>query len=177
MLALGGAACSGSDEPPLPCGGPDTASLQAALLPLSPACRIDLSHSPRCTSPEFKECNGFCRGNEVLFCGKPADECSGIFNDQPIDDLLRRSSSVRIEHPFADEQGFTSFELDTDADAMALESLVRGYGCDKQCLTEVVFRRNRVVATWPKWNASDPEPACFGEARALLEKWAGQAGR
>jgi hypothetical protein len=173
ILGAGLVACGGKNESTIPCGGADAQSLQKALAGLSADCRVVMERDASCVSPQYKECNGFCSGNEVLFCGKPADECSGIFEDQAIDDLLRRSSSARILHAFADGQTFTSFEMDSEADAMALERLVRSYGCDKECLTEVVFRKGRVVVTWPKWkSATDAEPPCFGEAATVVQKWA-----
>jgi hypothetical protein len=169
-------ACSGSnDQPPAPpCGAADTQALQATLAQLSPACRIDLSHSADCVAPQYKECNGFCSGNEVLFCGKPEGECSGFFGDDALDGLLRSSSTVRIEHPFQDGREFTSFEMESEGAAMMLESLLRQFGCATECRTEVALRRGRVVVTWPRWkDEQDPEPPCRAEVKALLAaKWA-----
>jgi hypothetical protein len=161
-----------------PCGAADTDSLQATLAQLSPACRVDLSHSPDCLAPQYKECNGICRGNEVLFCGKPDGECSGFFDDEALDGLLRESSTVRIEHPFQDGREFTSFEMESEATAMRLQALLRDLGCDTECRTAVALRRGRVVVTWPKWREQqDPEPPCRAEVRALLvSKWA-QSGQ
>jgi hypothetical protein len=169
LVALAIAACGGTDQPTVPCGGADVRSLQTTLDGLSPACRVDLGVTGRCTSPEFMECNGFCRGNEVIFCGRPAGECSGSFLNPAIDGLLERASSARIEHPFADGRGFTSFEMDTEAEAMSLETMVRGLGCETECKTDEVVRRGRVVVSWPKWtDTTDPVPPCFAEVRALL---------
>jgi hypothetical protein len=173
------ACSSGQDAPPAPpCGAADAQALQATLDQVSPACRVDLSHSADCVAPQYKECNGFCSGNEVLFCGKPEGECSGFFGDDALDGLLRQSSTVRIEHPFQDGREFTSFEMESDATAMMLEGLLAKLGCDTGCQTELVLRRGRVVVTWPKWtDAQEPEPPCRAEVKALLvAKWAVAAG-
>jgi hypothetical protein len=182
LLALTLFACSGSSSKDgtdaAPCGAADTDSLQATLAQLSPACRVDLSHSPDCLAPQYKECNGVCRGNEVLFCGRPDGECSGFFDDDIVDGLLRQSSTVRIEHPFQDGREFTSFEMESEAAAMMLQGLLRDLGCATECRTAVALRRGRVVVTWPKWKEQqDPEPPCRAEVRALLAaKWA-QSGQ
>jgi hypothetical protein len=181
FLALGiTVACSSSNDPEVPaapCGAADTRALQAALHQLSPACRVDLSQSPDCLAPQYKECNGHCSGDEVLFCGKPEGECSGFFGDEAIDGLLRRSSTVRIEHPFQDGREFTSFEMDSEPAAMMLEGLLRDLGCPADCRTEVALRRGRVVVTWPRWkDEQDPEPPCRAEVKALLgSRWVSAA--
>jgi hypothetical protein len=176
LLALTIVACSGTGDevPPPPCGAADTQALQATLVQISPACRVDMSHSPDCLAPQYKECNGFCSGNEVLFCGKPEGECSGFFGDDTVDGLLRQSSTVRIEHPFQDGREFTSFEMESEATAIRLEALLRNLGCATECRTEVALRRGRVVVTWPRWkDEQDPEPPCRAEVKALLvAKWA-----
>jgi hypothetical protein len=174
VLVLSVAGC-GEDRPPqrpIPCTNAETDSLQAALATLSAPCRVDLTDNARCVSPEFKECGGRCQGNEVIFCEKPEGECSGIFNDPAIDDLLRKSSNGRIDHLFVDGQSFGAYQMDTEANAITLESLVKNQGCPAACLAEFVLRRKNIVVTWPKWMSSaDPEPACFAEARAAIQKW------